>query len=375
MINKYSNINDYSKYKVSNQLVDVTQKGNYMPILPKTNNLAKFKPEITLINKFKNKSDININSNNIIYNSGGGDCWFKSISQALYSDEIYHTTIRKKIYEVLITKKSYYEQNQTSIEDDNKIVSVSEYIESIKFLNHWAGDLEIGQTSLLYNINIIIYKVEKVNNGIANLSFYNIYGDLNDVEKPMLFIGLIGNNHYQIIDYNNNFISLNYINNKINSKIEKHNNNDIKDELLSENNIIAHYYNLSEYYKNTLTIKEKDTYPYYPNCTDGDEYYKDIVNYLNSSLDNAKKNNNNKKIWPYYITKIKNFKEKENKKRIFRKKIEKYLYVDEKLYINKNKDYKAFNKNIVSLLIKNNINDAKSLINKNNIKNQNVFII
>ena len=33
--------------------------------------------------------------------------------------------------------------------------------------------------------------------------------------------------------------------------------------------------------------------------------------------------------------------------------------------INKNKDYKAFNKNIVSLLIKNNINDAKSLINKN----------
>ena len=35
-----------------------------MVVLPKINNLAKFKPEITLINKFKNKSDININSNN-----------------------------------------------------------------------------------------------------------------------------------------------------------------------------------------------------------------------------------------------------------------------------------------------------------------------
>ena len=102
LINKYSNINDYSKYKVNNQLVDVTQKGNYIAILPKINNLAKFKPEITLINQFKNKNDIN--SNNIIYNSGRGDSWFQSISQALYSDEIYYTTIRKKIYEVFIIK-------------------------------------------------------------------------------------------------------------------------------------------------------------------------------------------------------------------------------------------------------------------------------
>ena len=167
-INKNINKNDYSKNKLNNQQVDVIQNGNYMVELPKINNLPKFKPEISLINKFKSKSGININSNNIIYNSGGGDCSFQSISQALYSDEIYHSTIRKKIYELLVSKKSYYEQNQTIIEDDNKIEPVSDYIERIKILNHWAGDLEIGQTSLLYNINIIIYKVDNINNGITN---------------------------------------------------------------------------------------------------------------------------------------------------------------------------------------------------------------
>ena len=28
--------------------------------------------------------------NRIIYNTGGGDCWFKTISLALYNDEDYH---------------------------------------------------------------------------------------------------------------------------------------------------------------------------------------------------------------------------------------------------------------------------------------------
>ena len=86
--------------------------------------------------------------------------------------------------------------------------------------------------------------------------------------------------------------------------------------IVSENNTISHNYNLSEYYKNIITKKENDAYPYYPICQNGDENYKDVVNYLNCSLDNAL-NNNKKKIWPFYISKIKNIKEKDNKKRMF----------------------------------------------------------
>ena len=57
-----------------------------------------------LINKIKNKEDIIIDNKALIFNTGGGDSWYKSISQAFYNNENQHSIIRNKIYENLLKK-------------------------------------------------------------------------------------------------------------------------------------------------------------------------------------------------------------------------------------------------------------------------------
>ena len=44
-----------------------------------------------------------------------------------------------------------------------------------------------------------------------------------------------------------------------------------------------------------------------------------------------------KKKWPAQISSINDYKEKENKKRYFSKKVNKYFYYNNNLYINRNK--------------------------------------
>ena len=97
---------------------------------------------------------------NYIDISGGGDCWFKCFYKAIYDTEIYHTFISKKIYEILLLKKDEFKRNNITITDNNnKLILASNYFENIKFLHYWAGCLEIGESSILYNCNVIIYKV------------------------------------------------------------------------------------------------------------------------------------------------------------------------------------------------------------------------
>ena len=69
--------------------------------------------------------------------------------------------------------------------------------------------LKISETSIIYNINIVIYKVNKIEKK-SYLSYYNIYGDLKNDNKPLILVALVDNNHYQLIDYNNNLLSFDY---------------------------------------------------------------------------------------------------------------------------------------------------------------------
>lgn len=53
--------------------------------------------------------------------------------------------------------------------NNNEIILISDYIDKIKFVNQWSGDVEISETSTIYNLNIVIYKltkIEKNDNGI-----------------------------------------------------------------------------------------------------------------------------------------------------------------------------------------------------------------
>ena len=69
--------------------MDVTSKNIYSQIEPNISDEIKnnLKPDPSLLKKFINKEDINIKTKNLIYNTGSGDCWFKTISLALYNSD------------------------------------------------------------------------------------------------------------------------------------------------------------------------------------------------------------------------------------------------------------------------------------------------
>ena len=339
--------------------IDVSDKNIKLKIEPKLSEetINDLKPEPILLKKFINKEDIIINTKNIIDNTGGGDCWFKTISLALYKDEEYHLTIRKKIYESLVSKKSYFEENGLTINTNNQIIQISDYIEQIKFANQWSGDVEISETYEIYNINIVIYKVNKIQKNKSNLSFYNIFGDLNVKNKPLIFVVYNDHNHYRLIDYNNNLLSFDYgitVESQIATKNE-------------ENKVSDSNYNLYRYFKKTLKLKTKNDYPYYPGYSNGDYFYKEVIEYIKSTITNFKNNKqNSQKSWPKFIEDIKDIKIRENKKRMFRMKASKYIYYNNNLYVNKSIDHDEINNRIFSSIIKENDNEIIDIIKNNN---------
>ena len=178
-------------------------------------------------------------------------------------------------------------------------------------------------------------------------------------------MALIDNVHYNIIKFSdnqnidhNNLASLSNLNfNKDNSKLIKINNE--KNDMYQD-----YYYNLSLYNKTGLFKKTEMDYPYYPNVDNGDTFYLDIINFIKSSISYLK-HETNKKIWPSHINYVQDYKEKENKKRYFRKKVNKYVYHNNNLYINRNKNDFETNNKILSLLALNKIKEVEDLINNN----------
>ena len=184
-----------------------------------------------------------------------------------------------------------------------------------------------------------------------------IYGDLKNNNKPLILVALVDNNHYQLINYNNSILSFDYVA-LLGSNTNINNNENVEPD---------YYYNLNKYFKNTLLMKAKKDYQFYPGYNNGEIFYKDISEYLKSTITNLKNNNNNtKKCWPKFIEEIKGNKDRENKKRLFRLKSSKFIYFKDTLYIKKNVDYTELNNNIISLIIKGNDDEITDIIKKNN---------
>jgi len=83
-------------------------------------------------------------------------------------------------------------------------------------LGNW---LEISETSPIYNINIVIYKAIFKTTQYTILQHYNTYGDLENINKIIVFVELVNNNHYQLIYIDCNYLNLN--NNIIINKDQK----------------------------------------------------------------------------------------------------------------------------------------------------------
>ena len=83
------------------------------------------------MNRIKNRENIFFKTADFIENTGGGNCYYKSLSQCLYGSEIYHFSIRQKIYESLHKKKDQYNNNGITINIGNINTPIKEYIEKI----------------------------------------------------------------------------------------------------------------------------------------------------------------------------------------------------------------------------------------------------
>ena len=93
--------------------------------------------------------------------------------------------------------------NGITINIRNNNILIKEYIEKIQNRQFWDGDLELCESSELYKINIIIYKLLKRDGVSAELSFYNIYGNIYN-NNPNILLALINNDHYNIIKFQMN---------------------------------------------------------------------------------------------------------------------------------------------------------------------------
>ena len=330
-------------------------------------NIIKIDPLSPIMKQIKKKENIIIKDTNFIENTGGGDCYYKSLSQCLYGTEIYHYALRQKIYKSLHNKSEQYNNSGITINIGNINIPIKEYIEKIQNKNFWAGDLELSETNELYKMNIIVYKVLKRDDLSAELSFYNIYGNIYN-NNPNILLTLINNNHYNIIKFSNEQ-NVSPDNNALISipKKDKDNNDnsDIKKiNTLNKDMCNDYYYNLSQYNKSGQLKKTKKDYPYYPNVENGDTFYSDIINFLISTI-NYLKGETKEKIWPSHINSVIDYKEKENKKRYFRKKVNKYFYYNNNLYIIRNKKAFETNHKILSLLALNKVKEIEDLINNN----------
>ena len=74
-------------------------------------------------------------------------------------------------------------------------IKYDNYIEEIKNDKFFAGNFEIAISSLLFDLNISIYKLEDESNN-EYTHFTNIWKDINNKNFSLLLVLFENNNHY-----------------------------------------------------------------------------------------------------------------------------------------------------------------------------------
>ena len=316
-----------------------------------------------------------------IKNTGGGNCFFKCISQFFMNEETFHIYYRKIVCELINSKKEVDKLNYPYILSNNN--TVLEYIDNFNTIiktGSYVGQYEIINTCIKLKCNIAIYNLSS--NYLDYDNYHYIYETIISYNEsfnpfsPLILIGWVNQNHYEILfpkqlnneDYPLEFYTLNdNFEKSPEKKINKH-NIDIKNtgNIELENN--KQKENLSEEYKKILTTFIKNDKSIYPplKCSKyGDTKLEDIKNFLLSSQ-NYNKYKNKSKIWPKYIIEGEN-----NNKKILEKdslknkegnKVDK-SYID-KTTVNNNKEKTSDIKDIKLVNIKNLKSDFRKACKK-----------
>ena len=161
--------------------------------------------DINLMAKINGKQNLTEADIEICPNSGGGNCFYKAISQFFFNTENYHIFYRKEISEYIEKKKDTDSINYPYIYKNEKdILTWHEYFNELKLTGTFAGQYEIINTSLLYNCNIIIYRNNNYTDQDQNYSFQfetiiNKYSNYINPFASIILIGWVNNNHYVLL--------------------------------------------------------------------------------------------------------------------------------------------------------------------------------
>ena len=182
----------------------------------------------------RNYKNINPKNLEIIYVVGDGNCLFRVISIFKYGNEHMHNTIRQNIYNEALKRKPNIPN--LIIDTERGKFKIHDYINTIKDIGNYGGDLEISIAYQLYNINIAEYtEVRDIYDNLLSLNFSKYFNDDNDEKKILLLITNYNNNHFKIGFYNNTTIDYNY--NLINENQENNNNNNVNKFDISNKNM------------------------------------------------------------------------------------------------------------------------------------------
>ena len=240
---KSTNINTGQNYEVGYDVIANKLKINNPPNSIMRTNLFFINTEQNIMKKLNGKLNLTELDVDVIQNTGGGNCFYKSISQFYLGTENYHIYYRKQIAEYIESKEATDSINFPYIYKNEKdILTWHEYFEELKVTGTYAGQYELINTSSLFNCNIIVYRNNQYIFNEKNYTFnfetiINQYDDYINPFSPIILIGWINNNHYVLLvpkNYQTN--NFNFKNTKNNIKNFKKGDNQTKTDAKNNNN-------------------------------------------------------------------------------------------------------------------------------------------
>ena len=203
----------YNQFKQQQNMINIESGYNVL----KDNGIIKDPPintlrrdqffinlNINIMNIINSKLCLNQNDIKLCQNTGGGNCFFKVISQFYHNTEIYHAYYRKKLaFEINIIKNSEANKFPYIYKKNNETLTFADYFNQMIITGNFAGNYEIVKMSQILHCNIIIYNNFNFSEEDEKFKFdYETMISDNDILNPyypIILIGWVNNIHYILI--------------------------------------------------------------------------------------------------------------------------------------------------------------------------------
>ena len=248
-----NNNDNYSKIKllIFPQTLNIDQLNNILILF---NNEISSQDTYRTYNKYLyhlvlRKENIRFEDSEEIQIKKDGNCFYNNLSFFYSGKEIYNKFFRAIIYKYVNENNNILIDNPYIMNDNGENIEVDKYIKNISKDSYYAGELEISNSTKIFNLNIAVY----IKDGTDNIYKFLMYFSQkeNSFEKDLLILVYYADiKHYNQIHY----ITKNNINNDIdnhNKKIKNHLNNNIKIND-KENNTLNSIIQIFKEYKNNI---------------------------------------------------------------------------------------------------------------------------